>query len=125
MLMQLRTRVGVAGTIAAALLIVATVTHAAQRRIKVGGSVRPPTKIVDAKPIYPEEAKAARIQGVVILDIIIGEDGSVEDASVVRSIPELDQAAIDAVLRWRYASTLLNGEPVEVEMAVTISFTLD
>ena len=43
---------------------------------------------------------------------------------MLRSIPELDQAAIDAVLQWRYASTLLNGEPVEVEMVVTINFTL-
>ena len=124
MLMKLRTSVGVAGTIAAALLIVVAVTHAVPRRIKVGGAVRPPRKIVDAKPIYPEEAKAARIQGVVILDIIIGEDGSVEDASVLRSIPELDQAAVDAVLQWRYASTPLNGEPVEVEMTVTINFSL-
>ena len=75
-------------------------------------------------PVYPEAAKAAGIEGVVILEIVIGEDGSVIEVQVVRSIPELDQAAIDAVSQWQYEPTLLNGEPVEIEMTVTINFTL-
>jgi protein TonB len=74
--------------------------------------------------VYPEDAKAAGIQGVVILEIVIGEDGSVIEANVLRSIPELDQAAIDAVTQWQYEPTLLNGAPVEVELTVTINFTL-
>ena len=85
--------------------------------------MRPPTKLVDVKPEYPEDARAAGIHGVVILDIVIGEDGSVIEARVIRSIPELDQAAIDAVRQWRFEPTLLNGEPVEVEMNVTVNFT--
>jgi TonB family protein len=55
----------------------------------------------------------------------IGEDGSVEDARVLRSIPLLDQAAIDAVMQWRFRPTLLNGKPVPVIMTVTVNFTLD
>ena len=75
-------------------------------------------------PVYPEDAKAAGIEGIVVLDVVIGENGSVIEARVIRSIPELDQAAIDAVLQWQYEPTLLNGEPVEVECNVTINFTL-
>ncbi len=85
---------------------------------------RPPEKVFDVAPIYPDEAQAAGVQGVVILDILIGEDGSVIEAGVVRSIPLLDQAALDAVYQWRFEPTLLYGEPIEIEMDVTIRFTL-
>src|SRR5688572_14359612 len=101
-------------------------THrrAVNRRVRVGGAVRPPVKVVDVRPEYPDDAMAAGIEGVVILQIVVGEDGSVIEALVLRSIPELDQAAIDAVSQWRFETTLLNGEPVEVEFGVTINFTL-
>jgi protein TonB len=79
---------------------------------------------VDVRPEYPEEARAARIEGVVILGIVIGEDGSVIDSTVLRSIPALDQAALEAVSQWEFEPTLLNGEPVEIEMTVTVNFTL-
>jgi TonB family protein len=94
------------------------------QRLKVGGAVKPPTKLVDVKPVYPEDAREAGIEGSVILEIAIGEEGSVIEAGVIRSIPELDQAAIDAVSQWKYEPTLLNGEPVEIEMNVSINFTL-
>ena len=85
---------------------------------------RPPEKVFDVAPIYPDEAQAAGVQGVVILDVLIGEDGSVIEADVVRSIPLLDQAALDAVYQWRFEPTFLYGEPIEIEMDVTIRFTL-
>jgi protein TonB len=90
----------------------------------VGGAVKPPIKLIDVKPVYPEDARAAGIEGVIILGIVIGQDGSVIETRVLRSIPELDQAAIDAVSQWQFKPTVLNGEPVEVEMAVTTNFTL-
>jgi TonB family protein len=93
------------------------------RRVRVG-IVHAPTLLKKVNPIYPDDAMAAGIQGVVVLDIVIGENGSVIQAEVMRSIPELDQAALDAVGQWIYEPTLLNGEPVEVEMAVTVNFTL-
>jgi protein TonB len=62
------------------------------------------------------------VQGVVILEVRIGVDGSVVDTRVVRSIPLLDEAAVDSVRQWRYASTMLNGQPVEVIMTVTVNF---
>jgi len=90
----------------------------------VGVDIRPPTRIFNVNAIYPEEAKAAGIEGVVVMQITIGEDGSVTNAVVVRSVPMLDAAAIESVLQWQYQPTLLNGMPVEVEMFVTVSFTL-
>jgi protein TonB len=102
-----------------------TVTSVAvTRRLKVGGSVRAPKKVMDVKPEYPDDARAAKIEGVVILGIVIGEDGSVIGTNVLRSIPALDQAAVDAVRQWVFEPTVLNGEPVEIEMAITINFTL-
>lgn len=104
--------------------VVSAASAAQARRIKVGGAIKPPVKVFDVRPEYPEDAQEAGIQGTVVLGIVIGGDGSVLDTEVLRSIPELDQAAIDAVKQWQFEPTLLNGEPVEVEMSVTIQFTL-
>ena len=78
----------------------------------------------DVKPIYPAIAQSARVQGVVIIEATIGPDGKVQDAKVLRSIPLLDQAALDAVRQWEFTPTLLNGVPVPVIMTVTVNFTL-
>jgi TonB family protein len=93
--------------------------------VRVGGNIRPPTKIKDVRPVYPPEAQAARVRGLVIIEARIGADGSVEDARVLRSIPLLDQAAVDAVMQWRFTPTLLNGKAVPVVMTVTVNFALD
>jgi TonB family protein len=92
--------------------------------IRVGGNIKAPTRTRDVRPVYPDIAKAARVQGVVIMEIVIGPDGSVQDARVLRSIALLDQAALDAVRQWRFVPTLLNGVPVPVIMTVTVNFTL-
>jgi TonB family protein len=89
---------------------------------RVGGSIAPP-KRVDG-PVYPPEAREAGIQGVVILEITIDEAGRVGDAKVLRSIPLLDQPAIDAVRRWQFVPSTLNGQAIKVKMAVTQNFTL-
>jgi protein TonB len=92
--------------------------------VRVGGDIKPPTKVKDAKPVYPAIARAARMSGIVFLEAIIAKDGSVKDLRVTRSAGVLDQAAIDAVSQWKYTPTLLNNEPVEVIMTVTVNFTL-
>jgi protein TonB len=97
----------------------------AQEPIRVGGRIKMPAKIKDAAPIYPPIAQAARVQGTVILEAVIGVDGRVQNVRVLRSIPLLDQAAIDAVRQWEYSATLLNGVPVPVVMTVTVTFTLN
>jgi len=93
-------------------------------RLRAGGAVKPPTKIHDVRPVYPEDAKGASVEGVVILQVVISTDGAVIETSVLRSVPMLDDAAQHAVLQWRFEPTLLNGEPVEIEMVVTVNFTL-
>ena len=93
--------------------------------VRVGGNIKTPTKIHHVSPVYPPDAHAARVTGVVILETRIGADGSVEEARVLRSIPLLDQAAIDAVMQWRFVPTLLNGQAVPVIMTVTVNFTLE
>lgn len=92
--------------------------------LRIGGAVGPPKKIVDVPPVYPQVAKDARVQGVVIVEATVTEDGTVSDARVLRSIPLLDDAALAAVKQWRYTPTWLNGEAVPVQMVMTINFTL-
>jgi TonB family protein len=91
--------------------------------VRIGGQIKPPTKIKDVKPVYPAIAQSARVAGAVTIEATIGFDGKVVDAKVVRSIPLLDQAALDAVRQWEYSPTLLNGVPVSVLVTVTIKFT--
>ena len=78
----------------------------------------------DVRPVYPPIAQSARVSGMVIIEATIGADGRVKDAKVLRSIPLLDQAALDAVKQWTFTPTLLNGVPVPVIMTVTVNFTL-
>ena len=80
--------------------------------LRIGGQIKPPHKTKDVKPVYPAIAQSARVAGAVTIEATIGPDGKVMDAKVVRSIPLLDQAALDAVLQWEYTPTLLNGVPV-------------
>jgi len=90
--------------------------------VRVGGKISPPIKMNDVKPVYPAIAKNAGVTGVVIIEATVGADGKVIDAKVLRSVPLLDQAALDAVRQWEYSPTLLNGVPVPVVMTVTVNF---
>jgi TonB family protein len=91
--------------------------------LRVGGNIRSPRKVKDARPVYPQDARDAGVQGVVIVEVRVDPDGRVGRAHVLRSIPLLDQAALDAVQQWEFEPTLLNGAPVAVVMTVTIQFT--
>ena len=92
--------------------------------VRVGGNISRPIKVLDVIPVYPPDAEAVGVQGVVILQAIIGESGEVTQVTVLRSIPLLDEAAIRAVRLWVYRPTLLNGVPVAVVMTVIVNFTL-
>lgn len=93
--------------------------------VRVGGNIKPPAKVRDVRPEYPPIAQMSRLQGVVILETLIDPSGRVTEAKVLRSIPLLDQAAVDAVLQWEFMPTLLNGVAVPVIMTVTVNFTLE
>jgi TonB family protein len=88
---------------------------------RVGGSITAPSRLDVAR--YPPEAAAAGVSGAVVAEIVINESGNVSDAKVVRSIPLLDEAALQAVRNWHFAPTLLNGQAVPVRMVVTVNFT--
>jgi protein TonB len=92
--------------------------------LPVGGVIRPPTRITYVEPIYPQIALASRVQGTVILQAVIDETGSVRELRVLRGHPLLDAAAMQAVAKWQFTPTLLNGTTVPVVMTVTVSFTL-
>lgn len=94
------------------------------KRIRVGGQVESAKLIFQPKPEYPPLAKMARIQGTVRLEAIISRDGIIQDLKVVQGHPLLVKSAIEAVSRWRYQPTLLNGEPVEVVTEIDVNFTL-
>ncbi|MBA3268966.1 MAG: TonB family protein [Acidobacteria bacterium] len=91
--------------------------------IRVGGAVRLPRKIKDVKPEMPPAAIEARVQGVVIMEIVIDESGAVADAKILRSIPLLDAAALEAVKQWQFEPTELEGRRVPVIITVTVQFT--
>ena len=93
--------------------------------VRVGGSIKPPAKIKDVRPEYPAIAQSARVQGVVIVEAVIDPTGRVSSARVLRSIPLLDAAALDAVQQWEFTPTYLNGVAVPVIMTVTVNFTLE
>jgi TonB family protein len=83
------------------------------------GSAR---KIHDVRPVWPEEAQRARVQGIVIVEFTVGADGAVADARILRGIPLLDQAALDCVRQWRYEPTIRNGQAIPVRMTAAVTF---
>lgn len=93
--------------------------------LRVGGAIKAPKKLRDVSPVYPMIAQQARVQGVVILEARIEPDGTVSSARVLRSIPLLDEAAIDAVRQWEFTPTLLNGVPIPIIMTTTVNFRLE
>ena len=92
--------------------------------VRVGGVIRPPTRVVYVQPVYPPIAQAARKEATVILEAVIDEKGNVRELRVLRGHPLFDDAAVQAVARWQFTPTLLNGTTVPVVMTVTVSFTL-
>jgi len=91
--------------------------------LRVGGDVKPPVIINRVEPIYPALAKASRISGVVIVEVVIDHTGIVKDARIVKPLPfGLDQAALDAVKQWTFRPATLNGTAVDVTFNITINF---
>jgi protein TonB len=115
------------GSTAADLVPPPVVVAAAPQQgpVRVGThSIRTPVKTRDVRPVYPRMAQEARIEGVVIIEATISETGQVINAKTLRSVPLLEQAAIDAVRQWEFTPSMLNGVPVPVIMTVTVTFTL-
>ena len=100
------------------------VPKVAVQRIRVSSGVTQGLVIHKVEPVYPAIAKTARVSGTVILQAVIGKDGTIQNLHVVSGHPLLTQAALDAVKQWRYRPYILNGDPVEVDTQVEVHFTL-
>jgi TonB family protein len=90
----------------------------------LGGKIIAPRKIKDSAPVYPAEAISAGIEGSVILQIVVDESGTVSKAQVIRSLPMLDQAAIECVRQWKYTPALLDGVAVPMTLTESVRFRL-
>jgi periplasmic protein TonB len=94
------------------------------KKLTISSGVMQGNLLQKITPQYPAIAKAARIQGTVVLQATISKQGTIENLRVVSGPPMLTQAALDAVRQWRYRPYLLNNEPVEVETTVNVVFNL-
>jgi TonB family protein len=92
--------------------------------VPVGGRIAMPQRLVHAQPVYPALAKIGKVQGTVDVSVVVDASGNVEQAQVVHSIPQLDGAAIEAVRKWKYSPTVVNGVAVPVTMIVKVTFAL-
>ena len=94
--------------------------------VRVGGNIKQPTKVFHVAPVYPASMQAAGLEGVVKLDVLIATDGNVASVRVASAQvhPAFAASAATAVKQWKFTPTLLNGQPVEVEMTASISFSL-
>jgi TonB family protein len=97
----------------------------ANERLKVSSGVAQGSLIRQVNPRYPQQAVQARVEGTVVLQAVIGKDGSVQDLRALSGSPLLVQPAMDAVRQWRYKPYQLNGKPVEAQTQINVKFTLN
>jgi protein TonB len=113
---------GVMGALGSAPVVVKAVPKSTAP-LKVSSGTVAGMALSQPTPVYPPIAKAAHVQGVVVLHAIISKQGTIENLSVISGPPMLTTSAVDAVRRWRYRPYLLNGDPVEVETTINVNFT--
>jgi periplasmic protein TonB len=97
---------------------------ATPQRVRVSQGVSEGLLVHQVRPVYPPLARSARIQGSVVLQAVIGKDGSIQNLRLVSGHPMLTSSAMEAVKQWKYKPYFLNGEPVEVDTQITVNFTL-
>jgi|GEM_PF-3115401 len=109
-----------------ALLVCRTVAQFnPPQQIQVPSGTSQGLLIYKVAPTYPPVAREARVQGTVVLQAVIGKDGTIQDLSVISGHPMLIPAAMDAVKQWRYKPYVLNGEPVLVQTTINVNFELN
>ena len=115
---------GVAGGVAGGVMSAQEIQKFEGDAVRAVGEVKPPKLVKGAAPVYPQVARQARVEGIVILEVKADEQGNVVEARVLRSIPILDQAAIDAVKQWKYEPLVVDGKTRKVIFTVTVRFML-
>lgn len=92
---------------------------------RVGGAVKPPVRVYGPQPLYTEEARLGRVQGVVILEAIIDEQGDVHSVRVLKGLPMgLAESAAETAQQWKFKPAMMDGEPVAVFLNLTVRFSL-
>jgi protein TonB len=114
---------GLAGDLIGKALF-AIVGEPVEPAVRAAGEVKPPKLVRRIEPDYPEIARQARVEGVVILEATTDVFGRVTGVRVLRSLPLLDAAAVDAVCQWVYEPMVINGRPRPVTFTVTVRFVL-
>jgi TonB family protein len=95
------------------------------RTSPIGGCLQPPMKIKHARPQYPSHLRDGKVQGSVIVDAQVGTDGALKDPRVVQPVdPDFASAALEAIGQWLFTPTLLDGEPIDTPIRITIHFSL-
>ncbi len=112
------------GVVGGVLNSVGTALPVAPKRVKVSSGVTEGLLIHKVMPEYPAQAKAAHMQGTVVLAATIGKDGVIKDLKLVSGPPMLAQAAMNAVRQWRYKPYFLNGQATEVDTTINVNFKL-
>ena len=116
---------GVLGGLASPALPAAPVEQGPKKPVRVGGKVKPPRLLSGPAPKYPPLARNSRIQGIVVVEAIIDENGNVVEAQAVSGPPLLIPAALQAVSQRKYEPTILNGEPTPVGLRMEVGFRLE
>jgi len=96
----------------------------AQNPVRIGPKAQGAAPIFKVLPVYPEVAERQRLQGVVILDVVVDREGTPMNLRVIRSHAVFDAAALEAVKKWRWSPYLVNGQPVPFKVLVTVQFQL-
>lgn len=101
--------------------------EAGGKPMRVGGDVQRPQLLNHTSPVYPESAKANKLEGAVVIDCVIDEQGKVTQAAIKKSSrnQDFDQPALDAVKTWTFKPATLKGKPVAVYYTLTMNFSLD
>ncbi len=92
------------------------------QKIRVSSGVAQGQLIHQVLPVYPQQARSAGVGGTVVLQAVIGKDGTVQNLHALRGPPMLLQSALDAVKQWRYKPFAVNGEPAEADIEVNVNF---
>ena len=114
-------------TLFALILAAATLVPQEPAVYQPGNGVTLPRVTRDVRPVYTNEAREQRIEGTVLLDVVVLADGSVGDVKVTRSLDSvygLDANAVKAMKLWQFAAGTKDGKPVAVRVAVEMTFTL-
>ncbi len=108
-----------------AQIILGSDAAAGEGPVRAVGNIQPPRLVKMVEPVYPEIARQSRVEGVVILEALTDQYGRVAAIKVLRSIPLLDQAAIESVRQWVYEPKIIDGKPRGIIFTVTVRFALN